>query len=143
MLEHITPLDDLLKESKVINDYLEITCSDDIEEVVNRGNNLAVYISRTGKMLADAKYHKDQKLKSSVFQTLHDTAKHAGLSVTTINKLIDANCETENYLVNWIDRLNRTATHGLDWCRTLVSKAKEEMRTSSGVSGRPSNGAPF
>jgi hypothetical protein len=81
-------------------------------------------------MLADAKYHKDQKLKTAVFQTLRDTAKLAGLSITTINKLIDANCETENYLMNWIERMNRTATHQIDWCRTLISKAKEEMRLS-------------
>lgn len=140
MLEHISTLLALEEEAKQVDDYLNITCSDNMDEVVERGNNLAVYIARTGKMLADAKWHKDQKLKSSIFQTLHDTAKMAGLSVTTINKLIDANCETENYIVNWIERLNRTATHDLDWCRTLVSKAKEEMRTSSGISGRPSNG---
>lgn len=141
MLEHISTLQDLETEAKEIDAYLNITSSDDMNEVVERGNNLAVYISRTGKMLADAKWHKDQKLKSSVFQILRDTAKLAGLSVTTINKLIEANCETENYIVNWIDRLNRCATHDLDWCRTLVSKAKEEMRTSSGISGVHTNGS--
>jgi len=140
MLDQITSLLDLFTEAKQIGDYLEISCSDDISEVVDRGNSLAVYISRSGKMLADAKWHKDQKLKSSVFQTLHDTAKMAGLSVTTINKMIEANCEQENYLVNWIERLNRTATHQLDWCRTLVSKAKEEMRTSTGISGSRNDG---
>ena len=92
-------------------------------------------------MLADSKYHQDQKLKSSVFQTLKDTAKLAGLSATAINKLIDANCEQENYMVNWIERLNRTATHQLDWCRTLVSKAKEEMRTSTGISNTQNRGS--
>jgi hypothetical protein len=136
MLEHISTLESLEKEAKEIDAFLNISCSDDMNEVVGRGNDLAVHISRTGKMLADSKWHKDQKLKSSIIKTLQETAKMAGLSVTTINKLIDANCETENYLVNWIDRLNRTATHQLDWCRTLVSKAKEEMRTSSGISGQ-------
>jgi len=138
MLDHICPLEALETESKEIDAYLNITCSDDMNEVVERGNNLAVYISRTGKMLADAKFHKDRKLKSSVFQILHETGKLAGLSVTTLNKLIDANCETENYMVNWIDRMNRTATHQMEWCRTLISKAKEEMRLSPGISGRPS-----
>lgn len=135
MLEHISTLCDLEKEAIEIDAFLNITSSDEMNEVVERGNDLAVYISRTGKMLADSKYWKDQKLKSSVFQTLNETAKMAGLSVTTINKLIDANCETENYMVNWIERSNRAATHQLDWLRTLVSKAKEEMRTSSGISG--------
>lgn len=136
MLEHISTLEALEKEAKDIDAFLNITCSDDMNEVVERGNDLAVYINRTGKMLADAKWYKDQKLKTSIIKTLQETAKMANLSTTTINKLIDANCETENYLVNWIDRLNRTATHNLDWCRTLVSKNKEEMRTSSGISGQ-------
>ena len=143
MLDHICPLEALETESKEIDAFLNLTCSDDMNEVVERGNNLAVYISRTGKMLADAKFHKDQKLKSSVFQTLSGTAKMAGLSVTTINKLIDANCETENYMVSWIERMNRAATHQLDWLRTLVSKAKEEMRTSSGISGQRQNQERF
>jgi len=142
MLDHISTLEALEMEAKEIDSFLSITCSDDMNEVVDRGNDLAVHINRTGKMLADAKWHKDQKLKTSIIKTLQETAKMANLSITTINKLIDANCETENYMVNWIDRLNRTATHDLDWCRTLVSKAKEEMRTSSGVSGR-SNGDRF
>jgi len=140
MLEHITPLESIEKEAIQINEYLEITCGDDVNEITERGNNLAVYISRTGKLLADAKYWKDIKLKNSIFQTVRDTGKMAGLSITTVNKLIESNCETENYIVNWIERLNRTATHQLDWLRTLISKAKEEMRTSSGISGRPSNG---
>ena len=135
MLIHLTPLTDLEIEAIEIDAFLNITCSDDMNEVVERGNTLAVYIARTGKMLADARYHKDQKLKDSIIQTLRDTAKLAGLSITTINKLIDANCERENYLVNWIERLNRSATHQLDWLRTLVSKAKEEMRTSTGING--------
>ena len=146
MLEHISTLCDLEKEAIEIDAFLNITSSDEMNEVVERGNDLAVYISRTGKMLADSKYWKDQKLKSSVFKTLQETAKMAGLSVTTINKLIDANCETENYMVNWIERLNRAATHQLDWLRTLVSKAKEEMRTSSGISGAsryPANDCPY
>ena len=143
MLEHISTLEALEKEAKEIDAYLEITCSEDVNEVVERGNNLAVYISRTGKMLADAKWHKDQKLKSAVFQTLKQTAMHAEISVSTINKLIDANCEVENYMVNWIERMNRTATHNLDWLRTLVSKAKEEMRTSSGISGQKPNVGPY
>lgn len=129
MLEHICTLEALEKEAKEIDSFLNISCSDDMNEVVDRGNDLAVHISRTGKMLADAKYHKDQKLKSSIIKTIQETAKMANLSITTINKLIDANCETENYLVNWIERMNRTATHQLDWLRTLISKSKAEMQT--------------
>ena len=40
---------------------------------------------------------------------------------------IDSLCKNEQYLVDWCDRLNRTATHQLEWCRTIISKAKAEM----------------
>ena len=40
----------------------------------------------------------------------------------------------ENLLVNTLERLNRAATHQMDWLRTVISKAKEEMRYSNGIS---------
>jgi hypothetical protein len=52
---------------------------------------------------------------------------------------VKANCETENFLYNWCERLNRSATHQLDWLRSLVSKEKEEMRLSGGFNNRSSN----
>lgn len=136
MLEHITSLEELEKEAIEIEKILEGDIPDDINVIVGVGSQLSVFIARTGKMVADAKYHKDEALKSSIIQTLKDSAAMAGLSITTINKLIDANCTVPNYMVTWCDRLNRTATHQLEWCRTLVSKAKEEMRSTPGVSGQ-------
>lgn len=127
----ITTIDQLKKEAKIIQDFLDITMSDDPAEITQRGNDLAVYISRTGKMLADAKIYKDRRLRSEVFKQLKQSARSLELPTSVLNELIKASCENENYLVNWIERLNRTATHQLDWCRTLISKAKEEMRLSN------------
>ena len=109
-----------------IQSYLEITISEEPAELVDRGNTLSVYMAQSGKMLADAKYHRDKAVKESVLNKM-DT----GLSPTTLNKLIDADCEEENYLVNWCDRINRTCVHQSDWCRSLLSKAKEEMKMGS------------
>ena len=117
---------DLTKWSESIQMFLEITVSEDPTEIVERGNQLTVYMAQTGKMLADAKYHQDQAVKNSILQRIE-----TNLSPSTLNKLIDADCEEENYLVNWIERLNRTCTHQLDWCRSTLSKAKEEMRHQS------------
>ena len=112
---NITPTDKISKELAAIDAFLNITMSEDVQEAVLRGNDLAVYIARTGKLLADAKYHLNVKKKSEVFDTLR------------VNAIIDSLCKDEQYLVDWCDRLNRTATHQLEWCRTIISKAKTEM----------------
>ena len=54
---NITPTDKISKELAAIDAFLNITMSEDVQEAVLRGNDLAVYIARTGKLLADAKYH--------------------------------------------------------------------------------------
>ena len=128
---NIASFDKLKAEAKSIQDFLDITMSEDPAELTARGNDLAVYISRTGKMLADAKIHKDRRFRSEVFEQLKQSAQSLYLPASTLNELLKASCENENYLMNWIERLNRTATHQLNWCRTLISKAKEEMRLSN------------
>jgi len=128
---NITPPDRIIEELKEIDSFLCITCSEQPEEIVQRGNDLAVYIARSGKLLADAKHHLDTKLKQEVFDTLKATAKQAGATSKAINKIIDSLCADEQYAVTWAERINRTATHQLDWCRTLVSKSKEELRVTN------------
>jgi len=128
MLTNITSLQALKKEAEEIQSFLDITVGDDPCEIVERGNQLAVYISRTSKMLADSKLHLDIKRKSAIMEQLKGIGMRLDIPATTLNNLINSSCENENYLVNWIERLNRTATHQIDWCRTLISKMKEEMK---------------
>ena len=123
--------DTIIQELTDIDSFLNITCSEQPEEVVERGNDLAVYIARSGKLLADAKYHLDTKLKQEVFDALKTTAKQAGATSKAVNKIIDSLCADEQYAVTWAERINRAATHQLDWCRTLVSRAKEELRVTN------------
>ena len=61
---NITPIDKISNELAAIDSYLNITMSEEVQEAVLRGNDLAVYIARTGKLLADAKYHLNGKKKS-------------------------------------------------------------------------------
>lgn len=123
----ITPLSDIQKEVNEIQEYTDITPSEDLTEIVNRGNDLIVYLSRTSKLLADAKYHKDDKLNSTF---LNEIKKISGLAPSVANKYVDSLCKDENYLINWCERLNRVVTHQIDWCRTMVSKAKSEMQNN-------------
>ena len=124
----ITKIEDIKFELEAIQQFLEISISEDMNEVEQRGNELTVYMARSGKLLADAKYHRDEKLNSALVEELK---KILQLAPSTANKYIDALTKEENYLVSWSERVNRTCTHQIDWCRTLISKAKEEMRVSS------------
>lgn len=126
----ITSPEEIIKELTEIDSFLNITCSEQIEEVVLRGNDLAVHIARSGKLLADAKYHLNEKLKDEIFETIKEAGKQAKATSTAVNGIIKSLCKNEQYMVDWCERVNRTATHQLDWCRTLISKAKEEMRIS-------------
>ena len=63
-------IDKLIKECEEIQSFLEITMSDDSVEVIGRGCDLASYMARTGKMLADAK--KIYNGKKKVWQHGHE-----------------------------------------------------------------------
>lgn len=117
-------MDQISEELKNIQSDLEVEMSEDANEAQYRGNKLAVHMARTGKLLADAKIHRDRKLSSEVVENLKKVVQ---LPASTANKFVDALCYDENYLVNWAERVNRSCTHQLDWCRTIISKAKAEM----------------
>ena len=63
---NITPIDKIAEELESIDSFLNITMSEDVQEAVMRGNDLAVYIARTGKLLVDAKHHLNEKKKFEV-----------------------------------------------------------------------------
>lgn len=125
---NITPAEQIMKELEAIDACLNTTMSEQVEEAVCRGNELAVFVARSGKLLADAKYHLNTRMKSEVMQTLEETIRKGGATGKAVNAIIDSLCREERLLVDWCERCNRSATHQLDWCRTLISKAKEEMR---------------
>ena len=126
----ITSKEQIFAELTNIDSFLNITMSENAEEAVQRGNDLAVYIARTGKLLADSKYWLNEAMKSEIMQTLEVTAKNAKATATAINALIGSLCREDRYLVDWCERCNRTATHQLSLCVTVISKAKEEMKIS-------------
>jgi hypothetical protein len=124
MQDLITPYNQIVQELKEMQSNIEVEISDSVDEAVERGNILAVYIARSGKLLADAKFHREKKLRSDIVAELKQIVK---LPPSVATKFVDTLVEKENYLMNWADRLNRTCTHQLEWCRTIVSKAKAEM----------------
>ena len=118
----------LEEESKQIQDYLDIVVSSDPAELKDRIANLMVYMSRSGEMLARAKKILRARKTSEISKTIISIAKEQCLSATVQNALLDSICEEESFLVDWIDRINRTCTHQIDGLRTLLSYEKELMR---------------
>ncbi|MEG1402378.1 hypothetical protein [Bacteroides sp.] len=125
---NITPLEHILSELNEIDAFLSITMSEQAEEALQRGNDLAVYVARSGKLWADAKYWLNESMRSEVLDTLRNAAHDTKATAKAINSLIDSLCREQRYLVDWAERCNRTATHQLSWCITVISKAKEEMK---------------
>lgn len=127
----MTDYQQLKAEAQAIQDFLEITISDNPQEVIERGNDLQVYMARTGKMLADAKYILNEQKRTETMNVVQEFIIDHKLSAKVQNALIDGLCKEAQYLVDWIDRLNAACTHQLDWCRSVNSKNKEEMRLNN------------
>lgn len=123
------PIEEIEPKLKEIQDYLQTSyASDEPNEVVDRAQMIEYYMTVSGKLLADGKYHKDKFTNSAIMGTLKEALTGNGWSATVINKKIEALAMDYNYLVNWAERTNRTCTHQLDFCRTLISKHKAEMQ---------------
>lgn len=127
----ITPIEELEQEVDGIEELLSALPPDEPNLAIERGNELSAIIARTGKMLADAKYHQDTAIANSI---VYNLGKQAGCPASLLKQLVESSCKRENLLVNTLERLNRAATHQMDWLRTVISKAKEEMRYSNGIS---------
>lgn len=121
----------LMKEAEQMQSFLEITISDDPQEVIERGSDLVVYLARSAKMLANAKLLLNEHKKDETLAVVRDFIYDQKLSAKVQNALIDGLCRQYQYLVDWLDRLNAAITHQLDWCRSVVSKNKEEMRLNN------------
>ena len=125
----ITSMSQITVELQDIQNFIEETMSEDPNEAVLRGNDLSVYMARTGKLLADAKFHRDKKLRSEIVSQIKEMVK---LPPSVATKFTDTLVERESYLMNWAERSNRSCTHQLEWCRTIISKAKAEMNAFNG-----------
>jgi hypothetical protein len=129
MLDHITPYDALLQEAAEIQSYCEVTVSDNPNEIAERIGTLCVYIARTGNMLAEAKYHLSTKRKDETLQLIAKILDKK-LSAKVQNSMVESICKDEQYLVDCVERLNKTATHQLEAMRSLLSYEKENLRIS-------------
>ncbi len=116
------------QEIKEISDYLNITCSNNPQEIQERISTIMVYMMRTGEMLADAKKMLRRKKSDEIQNTIIQIAKENCLSAKIQNALLESIAEDEAFLVDRLDRLNASCVHQLDALRTLLSYEKEALR---------------
>lgn len=119
---------ELLEEAKTIQSYLEIECSGQAEEIIERINTINVYMARSGEMLAQAKRLLRKQKSAEVQNAIIKIAKENCLSASIQNALLDSICEEESYLVDLLDRINATCKHQNDALRSLLSFEKESLR---------------
>jgi hypothetical protein len=134
ILDHISTLDEIEKEALEIYAFLQINCSEDGSEAAIRGDQLNVYMSRSGKLLADTRYWQDVAMHTN---TLLVNETYKSMPPTTRNNLIKSMRQRENYMSTWIERINRTCTHQQQFMITLISKAKTEMQMAGYTGNGP------
>lgn len=118
----------ILSEIETIQEYLEVTCSNNPEEIQERIAVIMPYMARSGEMLADAKRMLRKRKTSEISNTIIQIAKEQFLSAKVQNTLLESIAEDEAYLVDRLDRINAACTHQLDALRSLLSYEKENLR---------------
>ena len=118
------------EEVQNMQTYLEIIPSDDTAELSDRIKTLAVFQARSGYMLAEAKKTLSEKKKSEIVNTILEIAKQNYLSAKAQNALVDSIATDEQFIVDWLDRINASCKHQLDAVRSLLSFEKEVFRTT-------------
>ncbi len=95
-------------------------------------NDLIAYLEEvdrimavSGNMLADAKYYQDAIKNATILKSLSD--EYSTLSQSAKNEFIKTEAKDQNYMVNWIDRINACAVHIKDSIRTIISYRKKEL----------------
>lgn len=127
----MTRYEKMLEEAMQIQSYLEITCSENPDEVVERIKDIGVYRSRTGILLAEAKRMYRLKKASEITEKIVEIAKQGFLSAKIQNALVESIAVDEAYLVDLLDRLNASCTHEQDALRSILSYEKELLRLNN------------
>lgn len=137
-MRHITPYLEIEEESQTIQDFLDDDLPDGTiapAKLVEYGNQVAVFVSRTGKMKADAMHHYYTKRKSEIFDMMKGHLDSLQASKTLQNELIKSICADELSLLEWCDRLNSSCSKRLSWCQSEIGLIKNEIIAGRGVNG--------
>ncbi len=124
----------LYNEAQAIQEFLQqerVAGADTYTEgtlLSERGDKLSAYMARTGEMLAQSKFLLNTEMAGQVAKFIERVLDAKSISAKVQNSYIEALCREERFLVDWIERINKTCSHQLNWTITQVSKLKEEMK---------------
>lgn len=118
----------IIEEAQQIQGYLDTTCSENPEEVLERIRVIMPYISRTAFMLAEAKKDLRAKKSDEIQAQICEIVNLQFLSAKVQNALLDSIAKEEAYLVDWLERLNAASTHQVDALRSILSYEREQLR---------------
>jgi len=106
--------------------YLESPVGQEPAELLERIEFLMIMVAKSGQLLAEAKFQQDGLINAGLLQAM-ENGLDKKLSPSLIAKFVSSNAKEINYLVNWADRINASATHQLDAIRSIVSYKKAEL----------------
>lgn len=119
------------EEATEMQAYLETLPEDNPDALSERIKILAVYQARSGYMLAEAKKTLSEKKKAEIVNTIIAIAKENYLSSKAQNALVDSIATDEQFMVDWLDRINAACKHQLDAVRSLLSFEKEVYKQNN------------
>lgn len=119
------------EEATEMQAYLETLPEDNTDALSERIKILAVYQARSGYMLAEAKKTLSEKKKAEIVNTIIAIAKENYLSAKAQNALVDSIATDEQFMVDWLDRINAACKHQLDAVRSLLSFEKEVYKQNN------------
>lgn len=124
---NITPPDNIFKELTDIQAFLDSRYASDVPAAcTDRLDNIQEYMSRSGKLVADAEWHYNTLLNGTIIEALKMASKDK-MSTSTVNKYIESSCRDYKYLMTWSERVNKCATHLAEQMRTVISNHKAQM----------------
>ena len=119
------------EEATEMQAYLETLPEDNPDALSERIKILAVYQARSGFLLAEAKKTLSEKKKTEIVNTIIAIAKENYLSSKAQNALVDSIATDEQFIVDWLDRINAACKHQLDAVRSLLSFEKEVYKQNN------------
>lgn len=118
-------LEQLRDKASLMSNYLELKAGNDPEKIIERLELLSIMLIQSGECLADAKYHQDQVIHSTITKALTE-AYQDRLSATLIKDFVRATAKDYNYLVTIFDRINSACVHQIDSLRSVLSYIKAQ-----------------
>lgn len=116
-------LEDIRREAKSIQDYLEVNVSGEIVECIERLDTLGVYYARSGALQAEVKGIMGAKI-AKMMGSEEGRALAASLSPSLAKTYFKGLTAEEEALEQWLDSINSACRQQCDNLRTIISFEK-------------------